>query len=123
MAAPERFQESFCYITTTGRRTGRLHTIEIWFAGLGDVIYVMAGGRERADWVRNLRADGRATVRIGTDRFDAAARFPQPGTDEDARARRLMLDKYQASGTRELERWGHAALVVAFDLGPPSLDS
>jgi len=24
--------EAFCYLTTTGRRTGRLHTIEMWFA-------------------------------------------------------------------------------------------
>jgi hypothetical protein len=24
--------EAFCYLTTTGRRTGRAHTIEIWFA-------------------------------------------------------------------------------------------
>ncbi len=118
MAGGGLLDEAFCYISTTGRRTGRDHTIEIWFAGIGDVIYVLAGGRERADWVRNLRADGHATVRIATTRFDATARFLEAGTEEDALARRMLLDKYQPAGSDELETWGRTALAVAFDLRP-----
>ena len=37
----------FCYLTTTGRVSGRPHTIEIWFAVQGDAIYLMAGSRHR----------------------------------------------------------------------------
>ena len=48
----------FCYLTTTGRITGRPHEIEIWFAFPPDpastTLYLMAGGRERSDWVKNL---------------------------------------------------------------------
>ena len=44
----------FCYLTTTGRVSGRPHTIEIWFAVQGDAIYLMAGSRHRADLVRNI---------------------------------------------------------------------
>ena len=46
----------FCYLTTTGRITGRPHRIEIWFALHEGGVYLLAGGRDDADWVRNLRA-------------------------------------------------------------------
>ncbi|MDQ4067867.1 MAG: nitroreductase family deazaflavin-dependent oxidoreductase [Actinomycetota bacterium] len=110
--------EDFCYITTTGRRTGRPHRIEIWFAGEpgGRTIYCLAGGRERADWVRNVMADPRVTVRIGEQEGDATGRVVDPGSDEDALARRLVLAKYQEPGHTDLEGWGRTALPVAFDL-------
>jgi deazaflavin-dependent oxidoreductase (nitroreductase family) len=114
----------FCYVRTTGRRTGRPHTIEIWFGRAGTTLYVLAGGRERADWVRNLLADPAVTVRVGDDdEVEAVARVLEAGTEEDALARRLVLDKYQRPGSSELEGWGLSALAVAFDrhgVEPPS---
>lgn len=111
----------FCYVTTTGRRTGRPHTIEIWFGRAGTTLYVLSGGRERADWVRNLLADPHVRVRVGDgDEVDAAARVLDAGTEEDGLARRLVLGKYQRPGSSELEGWGRSALAVAFDLKPPS---
>ncbi len=110
--------EAFCYITTTGRRTGNPHRIEIWFAAEGGsrTIYVLAGGRDRADFVRNAMADPRVTVRIGDEEGEAMARIVDPGTAEDALARRLLLAKYQVATTDDLESWGRSALPVAFDL-------
>jgi deazaflavin-dependent oxidoreductase (nitroreductase family) len=111
--------EDFCYITTTGRRTGNPHRIEIWFGAEpgSRTIYVLAGGRERADFVRNAVADPRVTVRIGDREGGATARLVEPGTDEDALARRLLLAKYQVATSDDLESWGRSALPVAFDLG------
>ncbi len=110
--------EDFCYITTTGRRTGNPHRIEIWFAGEpgGRTIYVLAGGRERADFVRNAMADPRVTVRIGDGEGEATARVVEPDTEEDGLARRLILAKYQVATSDDLESWGRSALPVAFDL-------
>ena len=105
--------EPFCYLTTTGRRTGRPHTIEIWFAADGQTLYLMAGGREQTDWVRNLLADPAVDVRIGEVVHQGTARVPE-GSDEDALARRLLLAKYQKDD--ELESWGRTALPVAIDL-------
>jgi deazaflavin-dependent oxidoreductase (nitroreductase family) len=106
--------EAFCYLTTVGRRTGRAHTIEIWFGGSGDTLYLMAGGREGADWVRNLLAAPHVSVRIGQRTVPAIARIVETDSEEDALARRLLLEKYQESD--ELESWGRSALPVALDL-------
>ena len=110
--------QDFCYITTTGRRTGNPHRIEIWFAAApgSRTIYVLAGGRERADFVRNAMADPGVTVRIGDDEGEATARVVEPDTEEDALARRLILAKYQVATSDDLESWGRSALPVAFDL-------
>ena len=77
---------------------------------------MLAGGRDRADFVRNAMADPRVTVRIGDHEGRATARVLEPDTDEDALARRLVLAKYQEPGEGVLESWGRSALPVAFDL-------
>lgn len=106
----------FCYVTTTGRRTGNPHTIEIWFAAspAANTLYVLT--YRRSDTVRNLRKHPDVTVRVGGKEHRATARLVDPGTDEDAHARRLVVDKYQAPGASDLESWGANALLVAFDL-------
>ena len=68
----------FLYLTTTGRRTGLAREIEIWFTERGDRFYVIAEHRDRAHWVRNIRADPRVRVRVGDRRaqqLDATARI------------------------------------------------
>jgi deazaflavin-dependent oxidoreductase (nitroreductase family) len=117
----------FCYLTTRGRRTGQPHTIEIWFVVAGSTAYLMAGGRDRADWVRNLRADPAVRLRIGCETWAATGRVVEAGTPEDADARRRMLTKYSA-GPGDLDSWGRSALVVAIDVpdwrtGAPAVDS
>ena len=108
-----------CHVTTIGRRSRRPHRIEIWFARDGDTLYLLAGGRERADWVNNLLADPAVEVELAGRHRRARARALVDGSDEDRRARRLLLDKYQAPGASDLEGWGQRALAVAVDLLPP----
>jgi deazaflavin-dependent oxidoreductase (nitroreductase family) len=108
--------DDFCYLTTRGRVTGRAHEIEIWFALDGTTMFMLAGGGESSDWVRNLRADAAVTVRLRDMTSDATARVVQAGTDEDARARRLVFDKYQPRCLGSLDSWRNAALPVALDL-------
>jgi deazaflavin-dependent oxidoreductase (nitroreductase family) len=107
---------AFCYLTTRGRRTGRPHTIEIWFVVIGASAYLMAGGRERADWVQNLMADRAVTLRVGERSWPAQGRVVEEGTAEDTEARRQMLAKYSTPGTDDLDSWGRSALVVAVDV-------
>lgn len=78
---------------------------------------MLAGGRERADFVRNAIVNPNVRVRIGDTEGEATARVVDAGTDEDRLARRLLLAKYQGPGQSDLESWGRSALPVAFDLG------
>jgi deazaflavin-dependent oxidoreductase (nitroreductase family) len=103
--------EAFCYVTTTGRRTGRTHRIEIWFGAEpgGDTLYLLSGAMDDADWVRNLRATPDTTVEVGGTVLPARARFElHPG--EEARARHLLDAKYPGYSD-----WAARALVVALD--------
>ena len=107
--------ESYCYLTTTGRVTGRPHTVEIWFAIEGDTLYMLSGGRDRADWVKNARRTPDVAVRIGERYFKGQARVVDR-PDEDARARELLLGKYRPRYSGDLADWGRTALPVAVDL-------
>ncbi len=108
---------AFCYLTTTGRITGDPHRIEIWFALDGDVVYLMAGGRERSDWVRNLLVTPEVVLELGDRRRVTTARVVEAGTDRDARARRLLVEKY--GGDEDLGSWSRTALPVAVDWPEP----
>jgi deazaflavin-dependent oxidoreductase (nitroreductase family) len=112
----ELAREDFCYVTTTGRRSGKPHTIEIWFGTDGSTIYMLHDARERSDTVRNVRKMPEVSVRIGDRTFAGRARAVQPGTDEDGLARRRLLEKYAPGYDGDLERWGRDALPLAIDL-------
>jgi len=107
--------EQFCYLTTTGRVTGNPHEIEIWFALADGRLYMLAGAREKSDWVANLIKQPNVTIRIAGRTFDAVARVVEAETPEDAMARRLLVEKYR-SPRDDLSGWGQTALPVAFDL-------
>ncbi|MGQ0805636.1 MAG: nitroreductase family deazaflavin-dependent oxidoreductase [Actinomycetota bacterium] len=108
--------EDFCYVTTTGRRSGRLHTIEIWFAAAGNTVYLLSGGGERADWIRNLRAEPRVGLRIAGEEWEARARVVTDN-DEDARVRCLLAAKYQDwREGQPLSGWARTALPVAIEV-------
>jgi deazaflavin-dependent oxidoreductase (nitroreductase family) len=106
----------FCYLTTRGRVTGRPHEIEIWFARDGDTLYLLSGGGDRADWVRNLRAQPVVTVRIGDVTNAARARVVEDGTTENGHARRLVFEKYQPQYGGDLRGWRDTAVAVAIDV-------
>ena len=108
--------ESFCYLTTRGRITGRPHAIEIWFSLVPErrTLYMLAGGGDRADWVKNLRREPAVTVRIAGEELKGTARLVEDA-GEDALARRLLVEKYERS-PGSLSDWRRRALPVAVDL-------
>jgi len=110
--------DDFCYLTTTGRRSGKLHRIEIWYAHDDQTLYLLAGGGRASDWVRNVEADHRVTVGLDDEDLDAVARILDgPGDTEEAEhARTLVFDKYQPRYEGDLLEWRERSLPVALDL-------
>ena len=105
----------FCYVTTTGRRSGTPHTVEIWFALAGETLYLLSGGRGRSDWVRNLQRSSGVLVRLREREYEARARVLEAG-EEDALARRLLFEKYNPGYSSDLSNWRDTALPVALDV-------
>ena len=108
-------EEDYCYLTTTGRARGQAHELEIWFGIEGSTLYLLSGGRERSDWVRNLRRAPDVSLRIGESRFAGRARIVD-APEEHARVRSLLVEKYALRYSGDLSDWGRNALPVAVDL-------
>ena len=77
---------------------------------------MLSGGGEQSDWVKNLRANPSAEVRIAKRTFRGSARGMND-EQEEAQVRRLLAAKYQdwRQGDR-LSHWARTALPVAIDL-------
>ena len=112
---PSLASEDYCYLTTTGRVSGKPREIEIWFGLEGPVLYMLSGGRDRSDWVKNLVKKPAVRVRIADRTFEGRARVVTD-PEEDARARRLLFEKYSAGYSGDLANWRDTALPVAVDL-------
>jgi deazaflavin-dependent oxidoreductase (nitroreductase family) len=105
----------FAYLTTTGRKTGEPHRIEIWFALSGPTVFMLSGGRHESDWVQNIMASADVTLQIGDLTRPTKARLLESGTDQDALARILLVKKYASRDPDDLSEWGRESLAVAFD--------
>jgi deazaflavin-dependent oxidoreductase (nitroreductase family) len=108
-------KEDFCYLTTTGRVSGRPHQIEIWFGAQNSSIYLMAGGHG-SDWVKNLLKDPNVRVRIAKHDFTGIARLVK-NEQEEMTVRNILADKYkEREDDGSLSEWARTALPVAIDL-------
>lgn len=87
-------KEKYRYLTTTGRKSGHPHEIEICFGIQGDSLYLLSGNGEDSDWVRNLRADPNVTVRIAKHAFTGIARIVNE-EKERTLAPHMLAGKYQ----------------------------
>jgi len=99
-------------ITTTGRKSGRPHRIEIAFHGLGGRVYI-SGMPGRRDWYANLLAKPDFTFHLKRGlKADLAARAT-PILDEAERRRLLQ------SVTRG---WGQEAQLERFVADSPLVE-
>jgi deazaflavin-dependent oxidoreductase (nitroreductase family) len=108
--------EEYCYLTTTGRVTGKPHEVEIWFGANNTSLYLLSGGLDRSDWVKNLLKDPAVKIRIAEHTFTGITRLVKE-EKEVTMARYLLAEKYQEWETgRTLSEWARTALPVAIDL-------
>jgi deazaflavin-dependent oxidoreductase (nitroreductase family) len=109
--------EQFCYLTTSGRTTGNPHTIEIWFALSPDspTIYMLSGGGDRSDWVKNIQHDPNVQARIKGTTFEGSGRIVQ-SLEEERTARKLVVAKYYGREEVHSTGWEATSLPVAIDL-------
>ena len=112
----ELLREDYCYLTTTGRKSGLPREIEIWFGINGNSLYLLSGGGDQSQWVKNLLANPNVTVRIAKHTFNGVARIVSEEKQETM-VRHLLAGKYQGwKEGKPLSDWGRTALVIGIDL-------
>lgn len=104
-------------MTTVGRKTGKPHRIEIWFALRDPTVFMLSGGRNKSDWVKNLVANPAVKLELSVETIAATARS-EVTPEEDAWARQALVAKYQPGYDGDLTNWGKTSLVVAHDIAP-----
>lgn len=88
-------------LRTRGRRTGRSHSVRVWFAHADGVLWLRADERP-PDWLRNLWAHHECAVRIADREF--AARY-EPPADRDAALRTLVELWREKYGAEWVQPW------------------
>lgn len=112
---PDLDHHSVIDLTTVGRLTGRPHRIEIWFTQHNASLYLLSGGRDRSDWVRNLIADPIVTVRADGMEHRGLGRIIDDPAEERI-ARDTVFAKYAPGYGGDLTGWRESALPIAIDL-------
>ncbi|MEV5435120.1 nitroreductase/quinone reductase family protein [Streptomyces sp. NPDC052682] len=100
-------------LETTGRVSGLPRRTPVGGRRVGDAFWLVSEFGERAQYVRNIKADPRVRVRI-RGRWHTGTAHLLPDDDPVARLRRLP--RLNSAGVRAL---GTGLLTVRVDLDPP----
>ncbi len=80
-------------LTTIGRKTGKRHTVTVWFVVEG-MVYLVTSKMNR-DWVRNVVKNGKVELDIGGEVFKGHAKQIDAKRLEPVKA--LLAQKYWAA--------------------------
>ena len=110
----------FIQLTTTGRRTGKSHTVELWFAFKDGKVYLSHEGRE-TDWMKNIKEKCEVSFEIGGKRLTGKARYLLDGTSEAWTGKLALYEKYYGEARKVvIEDWfSLSKLIVVEELAMP----
>jgi hypothetical protein len=113
MKNPEKLmKEKFVYLTTKGRKSGKNHEVELWFALASDKIYLSHEG-EYTDWMKNLAKNATVSLKIGSESFDGEAALTQMGSQARETGKQALYEKYYGQANKEtLDDWFELSTVV-----------
>lgn len=102
--------DRYCYLTTTGRVTGRRRTVELWFVPADGGVFLMSGSGGLTQWCLDLEAEEQGVLRLDDRSFHVRA---APVVDEAVRTRALgaFHDKYDPPGRDRRAAWEANATV------------
>ena len=89
-------ESQFLYLTTRGWKTGKQHTIEIWFVGYLQRYYVMSERRYKAHWVQNILHNQKIKFSINNIISEGNARIISKDNAPElaSEVQKLMKTKY-----------------------------
>ena len=103
--------EQFIYLSTTGRSTGKVHTVELWFA-LGPGGAYLSHEGSSTDWMKNIRKQPRVSARIAGLAFEADARVVGNGPSREE-GKKVLYEKYYGPATGDvIDDWFSLSQVI-----------
>jgi len=103
--------EEYIYLRTKGRRTGKPHTVELWYAVASGRIYLSHEGKY-TDWMKNILKDDQVEFRIGGTRFRGRAHIVGSGEAFEVGKRALYRKYYGEASEEVIEDWFSESRVV-----------
>lgn len=102
-------------VTTTGRKTRKPHTVELWFALKNGKVYLSHEGSE-TDWMKNIRHSDRVSFEIGGENFTGKARLLENGSAEAWDAEVALYEKYYGKAAKEIiQDWFSLSKLIAIE--------
>jgi deazaflavin-dependent oxidoreductase (nitroreductase family) len=103
--------EKYIYLTTTGRRTGRPHTVELWFAVTQGKLYLSHEGKY-TDWMKNILNSSRVTFTIRCLKGEGTARIVKGG-DTFETGKSALYHKYYGEADKDvIDDWFSLSTVI-----------
>ncbi len=104
--------EKFVFLTTKGRRSGKEHVVELWFALSNGKIYLSHEGKH-TDWIKNLLKYSNVKMKIGKEDLTGEGKIAPMGSPEREAGMRALYGKYYGPASKEvLDDWFELSSVV-----------
>jgi len=107
--------EKYIYLTTTGRKTGKPHTVELWFAIAGEKVYLSHEGAY-TDYMKNIVKDNRVEFKIGKIQFKGKARIAKDGEAFDLGKHALYLKYYGKADEDTINDWFSESTIIEISM-------
>ena len=104
-------KEKFAYLTTVGRKTGKPHSVELWFSTSEEKIFLSHEGA-RTDWMRNIDKNGRVRIRIGRTNLEADATILDDGEPKELGKKSLYEKYYGPAPKATIDDWFELSTII-----------
>ena len=99
------------FLTTKGRRTGRPHCVELWFAVSDSKIFLSHEG-QHTDWIKNIRKESIVSLRIGAVNYTGNARIVDEKGIFNSGKHALYSKYYGTASDDVIDDWFSESTVV-----------
>jgi deazaflavin-dependent oxidoreductase (nitroreductase family) len=104
-------KEKFAYLTTVGRKTGRPHSVQLWFAiGAGKIFLSHEG--DYTDWMKNIARNKRIHIRIGRVSLEADATIVKDGEPNELGKTSLYEKYYGPAPKAKVDDWFELSTII-----------
>lgn len=108
--------QKLIHLSTIGRKTGKSHKVELWFAINGTRVYLSHEGEE-TDWMKNIKKNAQVAFEIGGIDFTGEARYIADNREEAWTAKLALYEKYYGKASKEvIEDWFSLSRLITVEL-------